>query len=64
VIISKKGVERVSFIPTLIDTKLRPEPLETGDPRFGELVKYWEWVSDQFPHRFRVEGNEVVIEAP
>ena len=60
---SKKGVERVSFIPMLIDTKLRPEPLEAGDPRFDELVKYWEWVSDQFPHRFHVEGNEVVIEA-
>ena len=63
-VISKNGVERASFIPTLIDTKLRPEPLKAGDQRFDELVKYWEWVSDEFPHRFRVEGNEVVIEAP
>ncbi len=61
-VISKRGVERASFIPTLIDTQLRPEPLDAGDPRFDELVKYWEWVSDEFPTRFRVEGNEVVIE--
>jgi poly-gamma-glutamate capsule biosynthesis protein CapA/YwtB (metallophosphatase superfamily) len=63
-VISKRGVERASFIPTFIDTQLRPEPLKAEDPRFNELVKYWEWASDQFPHRFRVEGNEVVIESP
>ena len=62
--ISKTGIERAAFIPTFIDKQLRPEPLKAGDPRFDELLKYWEWVSDQFPHRFRVEGNEVVIEAP
>ncbi len=63
-VISAKGIERVSFIPALIDTKLRPEPLKASDPRFGELVKYWEWVSDEYTHRFRVEGDEVVVEAP
>ncbi|MEE8442189.1 MAG: CapA family protein [Dehalococcoidia bacterium] len=62
-IISKQGVERASFIPTLIGTDLRPEPLKAGDPRFDELLKYWKWVSDEFPTRFRVEGDEVVIEA-
>lgn len=63
-VISKKGVERASFIPTLIDTKLRPEPLKAGDPRFEKLVEYWKWVSDEFPTRFHVEGDEVVIETP
>ena len=33
------------------------------DPKFGEIVKFTEWVSDQHPHTFRVEGNEVVVEA-
>ena len=31
---------------------------------FNEVLNYTEWISDEFPHNFRVEGNEVVIEAP
>jgi len=61
--LSRKGVERVAFIPTLIDTKLRPEPLHAGDPRFDRLFKYWEWVSEGFTHKFRQEGDEIVVEA-
>ncbi len=41
-VISTQGVERASFTPTFIDTQRRPEPLAAGDPRFDELVKYWE----------------------
>jgi len=63
-VISKRGVERASFIPTLIDTKLRPEPLKAGDPRFDKLVEHWKWVSDEFPTRFHMEGDEIVIETP
>jgi hypothetical protein len=33
------------------------------DPKFGEILKFTEWVSDQHPHKFRVDGGEVLIEA-
>jgi hypothetical protein len=35
--------------------------VEPGDPKFNEIVKFTEWVSDQHPHEFEVEGNEVVV---
>ena len=60
-ILSNKGVEKVAFLPTLIDPKLRPEILKNGDPRFDEAVQFMEWVSEDFPHNFTVEGDEVII---
>jgi len=62
-VLSDDGVERVSFLPVLIDPQLRPEVLQNGDPRFEDAVKFMEWVSEDFPHRFEVQGNEVVIDA-
>ena len=35
-----------------------------SDTHFDEVVKFLESNSDGFPHRFRIVGNEVVIEAP
>jgi poly-gamma-glutamate synthesis protein (capsule biosynthesis protein) len=61
-VLSKKGVERASFLPVLIDTKLRPEVLKRGDPRFDDAVKYMAWASEGYDAVFRVEGDEVVIE--
>ena len=58
----KGGVERVSFLPAFINARAQPYAVEPGDPKFQEIVEFAEWVSDQHPHRFRVEGNEVVIE--
>ena len=60
-IFSNKGVEKVSFLPTLIDQKLRPEILKNGDPRFDEAIQFMEWVSEDFPHNFNVVGDEVII---
>jgi poly-gamma-glutamate synthesis protein (capsule biosynthesis protein) len=60
-VIAKDGVKRVSFLPVLIDKKLRPEVLRHGDPRFGDAVQFMEWVSEDFDHRFTVEGDEVVV---
>jgi poly-gamma-glutamate synthesis protein (capsule biosynthesis protein) len=60
-VLSKKGAEKVSFLPTLIDPKLRPEILTKGDPRFDDAVQFMEWVSEDFPHKFTVDGDEVVI---
>jgi poly-gamma-glutamate capsule biosynthesis protein CapA/YwtB (metallophosphatase superfamily) len=55
------GVGKVSFLPVLIDKQLRPEPLRGTDPRFADAVKYMEWASEEFPHRFTIEGDTVVI---
>ncbi len=63
VVLSKKGVERVSFLPTFINTQAQPETVKPDDDRFQEILSYMEWVSDQFPHRFQVEGDEVVVQS-
>jgi poly-gamma-glutamate synthesis protein (capsule biosynthesis protein) len=60
-IIGKKGVDQVSFLPVLIDKKLRPEVLRNGDPRFQEALQFMDWVSGDFDHRFRVEGDEILV---
>ena len=61
-VIGKKGVERVSFIPAFINPRAQPYALEPEDPKFDQVLKFTDWVSDQHPHKFRVEGNEVVVE--
>jgi hypothetical protein len=50
-VFKKGGVKQVSFLPTLIDTKLRPEILLNGDTRFDDALQYMEWASDG-SHRF------------
>ena len=47
----------------MIDTKLRPEVLRNGDPRFDDAVSFMEWVSEGFDHRFVVDKDEVRITA-
>jgi len=59
-VIAKDGI-RTSFLPTLIDTQLRPEILRAEDPRFVDMVRYMDWASEGFAHRFTVAGNEVQI---
>jgi poly-gamma-glutamate synthesis protein (capsule biosynthesis protein) len=60
-VLGRNGVKRVSFLPALIDTQLRPEVLKRGDPRFDDAVGFMEWVSEGFPHRFTVDGDEVLV---
>jgi hypothetical protein len=62
-VVSGKKIKRVSFLPVLIDTELRPEVLRATDSRFDDMVRYMDWASEDFDHEFRVEGDEVVIEA-
>jgi poly-gamma-glutamate capsule biosynthesis protein CapA/YwtB (metallophosphatase superfamily) len=62
-VLGQGGVERVSFLPVLIDTALRPEPLRGDDPRFDDALRFMEWVSEDFNHAFRAEGDEVVVTA-
>jgi poly-gamma-glutamate synthesis protein (capsule biosynthesis protein) len=58
---SRDGVQRVSFLPVLIDRQLRPEVLRSGDTRFDDAVRFMEWVSEDHPHHFTVDGDEVVV---
>ncbi|MBI3043397.1 MAG: CapA family protein [Betaproteobacteria bacterium] len=62
-IFSRDGVQRVSYLPMVIDTRYRPEVLRRGDPRFDDITNYMEWVSEGFDHEFRVDGDEVVVTA-
>lgn len=61
-VIGKKGIERVSFLPAFINPQAQPYVVGPDDPKFQEILDWTEWVSDQHPHKFRVEGNEVVID--
>lgn len=60
-VLAREGVKRVSFLPVLIDKQLRPEVLRRADPRFNDALRFMEWVSEGFDHRFTVEGDEVVV---
>lgn len=60
-ILSKKGVEKVSWLPVQINKQLQPEVLKNGDPRFTDMVKFMDWASEEFDHQFEVEGDEVRI---
>ena len=60
-ILTKSGVKRVSFLPMLIDRQYRPEILRNGDPRFDEMVRYMDWTSEGFDHKFAIDGDEVVV---
>jgi poly-gamma-glutamate synthesis protein (capsule biosynthesis protein) len=62
-VLARDGVKRVSFLPVLIDRQLRPEVLKRGDARFDDAVRFMEWVSEGFEHRFAVDGDEVVVTA-
>ena len=59
--LSGSGVERVSFLPVLIDPQLRPEVLRHGDARFDDAVAYMRWASEGFDTRLEVEDDEVAI---
>lgn len=60
-VFTHSGAEKVSFLPVLIDKKLRPEPLRASDPRFDEAVRYMEWASEGYSSSFAREGDEVVV---
>ncbi len=62
-LLSRDGVAKVSFLPVLIDKQLRPEVLRAGDSRFDDAVRYMEWVSGDFAHRFAVSADEVIVTA-
>jgi poly-gamma-glutamate synthesis protein (capsule biosynthesis protein) len=60
-VITKSGVQKTSFLPVLIDKQLRPEVLKHGDKRFDDAVRFMNWASEDFNHKFVVDGDEVVV---
>ena len=58
---SKAGVERVSFLPVLIDRELRPETLRSEDPRFDELTGFMSEVSQGYGAELVPDGDEVRV---
>jgi hypothetical protein len=40
----------------------QPGVATPDDPKFAEIVKFTEWVSDRHPHQFRLDGNDVVVD--
>ena len=60
-VLTSKGIQRVAFLPVLIDPQLRPEVLRHADARFGDAVAYMRWASEGFGSRLTVEGDEVLI---
>ncbi len=62
-ILSKKGVEQVSFVPVMINKQAQPETLTHDDKRSSEVIDYMKWLcQDQgLKAKFSVEGDEVVI---
>jgi len=60
-VFTKNGVKEVSFLPMMIDHLYRPEVLQQGDARFDDMVRYMDWASEGFDHRFEVRGDEVVV---
>jgi poly-gamma-glutamate capsule biosynthesis protein CapA/YwtB (metallophosphatase superfamily) len=61
--ISEKRVNRVSFLPMTFEEKYRPQVLRGRDPGFAKVLAYMEWASEDMPHHFTVEGDEVVVSA-
>jgi poly-gamma-glutamate capsule biosynthesis protein CapA/YwtB (metallophosphatase superfamily) len=60
-VVTRAGVESVSFLPVLIDRELRPEPLRQSDPRFEDAVRFMRWVSEGHGAELTVDGDEVRV---
>ena len=61
-VFGKEGVQRISFLPAYINSKAQPAVVTPGEPKFKEMLDYMEWVSDDHPHKFRVDGSEIVVD--
>ena len=62
-IISNKKINKVSFLPVIINKQGEPEILASGDERFGEVVRYIEEITrDQgLDTKYTIDGDEVII---
>lgn len=60
-----KSIRRIAFLPILINSRAQPEILKNGDPRFDDVLTYVREIteSQNIATSYRVEGDEVVVEA-
>ncbi|MFH1123105.1 MAG: CapA family protein [Pseudomonadota bacterium] len=61
--VENKRIERVSFLPAIIDRDARPRILSRQDREFDEVAAYMKSITEEagLNARFMVEGDEVVI---
>ncbi len=62
-LISNKRIEKVSFLPAMINIKAQPYILPPKDKGFNEVVKYVEAITQEagLNGRYKVEGDEVIV---
>ena len=58
-----KKIQRVCFLPVLINQKAQPQVVPRKNPAFDELLQYMREItaSEQLEAKFTVEGNEIVV---
>lgn len=64
--LTPQGATRVGFLPAYVNRNAQPEVLRATDPRFGDVLRYMQRVSEQqaLPVRYRVEGDQVFVRDP
>jgi len=62
-VFNKNGVERVSFLPAIINPQAQPAVVPPDNPKFKKILGYVEWLSDVFPHKLKVDGSEILVDA-
>lgn len=60
-VLSRGGIRTVSFLPVLIDKRLRPEVLKSSDRRFDDALQYIRWASEGYHQRYRVGQDEIFV---
>ncbi|MBI2861611.1 MAG: CapA family protein, partial [Chloroflexi bacterium] len=64
-IIADRRIQRVSFIPALVNKQSQAEPLSPSDPRGEDVIQYVEAISQEagLNAKFTAERDEVIISA-
>ncbi|MBI4332822.1 MAG: CapA family protein [Chloroflexi bacterium] len=65
-VISGKKIEKVSYLPVMINKQSQPEVLPASDQRSAEVFDYMKWLcnNQDLDAEFSQEGDEVVISSP
>jgi poly-gamma-glutamate synthesis protein (capsule biosynthesis protein) len=59
--LTRAGVQQLGFLPAYIDRDAQPEIVAPDDPRFGEIVRYMQRVSDNQGLRVRYEPDAELV---
>jgi hypothetical protein len=62
-VISNKKIEKVSFLPVVINGQAQPELMPRGDKRSDGVCEYIEWAcrDQNLNTKFSREGDELVV---